>query len=436
MDEGGHEPGGASAVCHDHFCERCQRCDHSDHRRREHLMWRGEHLKWFEQQWERNLDEVRCRRGEDVDRPDHLARDQLVADAMSPEASRKHYLQLLQQQREVLASKADGDAFRHGLQRFPSLERVTITPFAHGELFSPLYETPMIRAFPRGFNYPLPRTWLINRQELLDMGLAHPWSDLSEADKDRWRGFRIVARELAHNQHHRVTELAIDNCHLLSGINCTIFAEPCAEYDNLVALLLRPGFRRLDLALLTGEQSCRGWSAFRSGHLRRALSEAPGMEHISLRSSESRPDEYRHLNNPPDYRFVPLRTIFPVETWPRLHHFELSQFPVRQNDLLSFLGTLPATLRPVELTCLLFQEGNYYDLLEGMRTTLTWRGRIEAERPKVTVGTMEYVDMGRMVWVDKAVDSFLYGDGANPFHEGEKNRNVLKDGVGIERDPL
>jgi hypothetical protein len=34
----------------------------------------------------------------------------------------------------------------------PALKRVTITPSAHGHLFTPLYPTPIIRAFPKGFN--------------------------------------------------------------------------------------------------------------------------------------------------------------------------------------------------------------------------------------------------------------------------------------------
>lgn len=43
----------------------------------------------------------------------------------------------------------DSNVFRYGLQRFPSLKRITITPAAHGWLYTPLYQTPMIRAFPR-----------------------------------------------------------------------------------------------------------------------------------------------------------------------------------------------------------------------------------------------------------------------------------------------
>jgi hypothetical protein len=66
---------------------------------------------------------------------------------------------LLQQQEEVLESGADETAFRYAVQRFPRLSKVTITPATHGFLMMPLYQTPMIRAFPSGFVYPIPRGW-------------------------------------------------------------------------------------------------------------------------------------------------------------------------------------------------------------------------------------------------------------------------------------
>lgn len=446
MEEGGHEPGGAGPPEpepqpgpepdpeHARLCQRCQ--DRYLHGLREQVRWKHEHLGWFGRQCERNLEELRHRRGEDVGRPDHLARDRLVADVMPVQESWRHYLDLVQQQREVLNSTADIDAFRYGLQRFPSLTRVTITPFAHGELFTPLHETPMIRSFPRGFNYPLPRTWLVHKPELPDLGLAQPWSGLSEADKDRWRGFRIVARELAQDQNHRVTELAIDDCHMLSGINCTIFTEPCAEYDDLVALLRRPGFRRLDLALLTGEQYEHRWSALKNGRLQRALAQATDMQHITLSTSEAPGEEYSERYDPRHGNFVPLSTVFPVDRWRGLRHFGLSQFVVRLDDLLSFLGTLPATLRSVELNCLMFKTGSYQALLEGMRASLDWRGRIARERPRVTVATTVDSERGRIVWADKEVGDFLYGDGPIPFHNPWGAGRVLEIGVGVERDPF
>ncbi|KAI0134326.1 hypothetical protein BJ170DRAFT_609414 [Xylariales sp. AK1849] len=40
------------------------------------------------------------------------------------------------------------DALRSHLSHFPVLRSKTITPVAHEPLFSPRYETPMIRTFP------------------------------------------------------------------------------------------------------------------------------------------------------------------------------------------------------------------------------------------------------------------------------------------------
>ncbi|KAK3902252.1 hypothetical protein C8A05DRAFT_15672, partial [Staphylotrichum tortipilum] len=352
-----------------------------------------------------------------------------------------YYRQLLHQQREVLTSNADIDAFRYALQRFPSLARVTITPFAHGLLFTPLYETPMIRAFPSGFRYPTPRTWPVN--SMYPYGSAYRvegenWSDLRDSRKNIWRGFRIVARELAANPHHRITQLIIDDCHLFSGINCTIFTELCAEYHDLVALLRSPGFSRLDLALLTVDQWDEYRDALRSGHLRRALAEAPDMQHISLSTCETEPNAFLDIydHEPNDPTFTPLSAIFPVEKWPRLRHFALSSVLVGQDDLLAFLGTLPATLRSVELVCLGFAQGSYQGLLEGMRASLDWRERAAGQRPTVTVGVDADKWRGRIVWATKEVDDFLYGEAPNPFDNPVDKGDMLVKGVGVERDPF
>ncbi|KAF0634883.1 hypothetical protein FPSE5266_02399 [Fusarium pseudograminearum] len=66
-----------------------------------------------------------------------------------------HYQALVNDQIQVVSSNADIEAFNYGLRRFTSLKRVTITPSAHGKPRSPLYRTPMIRAFPAEFDYPL-----------------------------------------------------------------------------------------------------------------------------------------------------------------------------------------------------------------------------------------------------------------------------------------
>lgn len=71
------------------------------------------------------------------------------------EVSWNYYQHLVQQQKAVKSSGADAEALRCGLKRFPALRKITITPAAYGRLDFPVYKTPMIRAFPAGFNYPI-----------------------------------------------------------------------------------------------------------------------------------------------------------------------------------------------------------------------------------------------------------------------------------------
>ncbi|CAG8250162.1 unnamed protein product [Penicillium salamii] len=118
---------------------------------------------WFKDACDENLRILRSRKGADVDRPEHVAcREQILAQPPLGQCW-EHYQHLLRQQDEVLAGDSDFEAFLFGVKQFPALKRVTITPVAHGNLFNPLYPTPMTRAFPKGFNYPIPCGWLYNR---------------------------------------------------------------------------------------------------------------------------------------------------------------------------------------------------------------------------------------------------------------------------------
>jgi hypothetical protein len=389
----------------------------------------GDCPRWFWKACEENMTELQHLRREDVDRPDHLARDQLVAERLSLKDSWRHYMDLWWQQVEVLNSGADLDAFRYGLKRLPLLQRVTITPFAHGRLFTALYETPMIRALPRGFNYLIPRSWPVHNSGYRPP-FSRQWNQLQDFEKDQWRGFRLATRELAQMRGHTVKELVLDVHYLYSGIDCTIFAEPCAEYNDLVAVLRRPGFRRLDLSMLVGRQGYeQEWNAFRSGYLRLALSQAPDLEHISLATDE---DEPCPQGDDPDAHFVPLQAIFPIDKWSRLQHFGLSKVIVRQDDLLPFLMALPATVRSVELSGLLFIQGNYPDLLTEMRDTLDWKSRKTNERPRVLVGTPTRYVSDQTIWVEEEVNDFLYSDGPNPF--GPNSRRLPRRGMGVIKD--
>ncbi|KAF4969558.1 hypothetical protein FSARC_3241 [Fusarium sarcochroum] len=364
-----------------------------------------------------------------------------------------YYKSLLQDQCQILVSNADIEAFKYGLRRFPSLKRVTITPATHGRLWQPLYRTPMIRAFPRGFDYPIPKAWPCSSPMPID---ALPWESQegdrpyqamygvgcdAEAYRAKWRGYRAVTRVLVEcGQDHHVTELIICGNEIGSGINCHIFDQPCVEYDDLVTLLKRPGFRRLDLDLFTGLLEHEDWVSYKSGLLYNALSQAKSLQHLCLRSTTGIADGWPQQLDPEEVEeFVfPLRTIFPIDHWPQLQHFGLSNFLVPLNDLISLLAALPKSLRSVELSHLgwgsLDANESYHDLLRKIRDTLDWRSRPMEERPKVhmVASAAAYSNEEGYVQVDEAVYSFLYGDGKSPF---DHHPNIIYPGEGgVERD--
>lgn len=388
--------------------------------------------QWFTKACQKNIQDMKSHQGIDVDRPDHVARAKLVAQ-ISLKRSWSYYQWLLRQQREVLATDTDAKTFKYALRRFPALRRVTITPSAHGCLFRPLYETPMIRAFPSSFNYPIPYSWPVKKK------MQRLWEDTPENEKDAWRGFRIATRLLAtadnqaqQGQKHSVTEIVIDANRVLTGLNAHIFDEECAEQHNLVTVLGRPNFARLDIALAVGGLEHDGWRAFRSGCLRRTLTAAPALEHVSIVTDLSE-EPVRNYNGLPsgDHHFFPLRDVFPVDAWTRLRHFGLSRFPVRQYDLLSFLKALPATLRSVQFSCLFFLEGNYRDFVVGMRHQLGWRERPSEQRPRVAISLPDPQDLPRRgIWVDRPLMEFLYHNGPNPFGADNWSANQIPYGWG------
>lgn len=411
--------------------------------------------QWFINACHENIDDLNSRRGLDADRPEHAAQAEQLRALLPADACWAYYQEMLREQDAVIASGADEATFRYALQRFSSLERVTITPAAHGWLFSPLYETPTIRALPRGFNYPIPRGWPTAPDACPPHSMP-PWPDPgpdsdskadSEAYKEQWRGVRIALRVLTEPQaDHSVTEFILDAHHLNTGLNCRIFEHPAtsAECANLSALLRRPGFARLDLALAVGGQEGLEWSALRGGHLRDALAGAPDLRHFSLRTDVVPDPDAQALvrgSGSDAKHHTPLERIIPAGAWARLQHFGLSGFLVAQADVVKLLGALPGSLRSVELSFLHFVDGggDWRGLLGEMRDTFDWRGREAASRPEVTVGHDLIVPRcGRAVWADrKAVGNFLYVDGPNPFgDEGDPTPNqiVMGNGMGVERD--
>ncbi|KAJ5411381.1 uncharacterized protein N7487_005740 [Penicillium crustosum] len=157
------------------------------------------------------------------------------------------YRILIRQQGDVLAGKSDKEAFIRGLKRFPVLIKVTVTPAAHGFLFNPLCQTPMIRSFLGGFNYPTPRGWPPPSHDQTEDVYSLPWKRINEVQKEKFHRFRIVARALAE-QKNDVVEFRVDSRLLRTRINCSILDDTCEEYNHLATLLKKPGFRHLDLS--------------------------------------------------------------------------------------------------------------------------------------------------------------------------------------------
>lgn len=378
--------------------------------------------------------------------PQYRDRDRQAEEQLPFPVSYAYYQGLLMQQDRVLATQADVAALAYGLARFPALRRITVTAAAHGLLYEPLYPTPMIRAFPWGFNYPIPRGWPMRSNASSTPVRAPPWD---KAHKARWRGVSAVLHALAaaRDQPHGVSELVVDAHGLPTGLNWRLFDDPaCEAYRDLAAFVRPPGFRHLDLALLVAWEQ---WGAdrppFRSGHLRRLLEGAGGLEHVRLGTDLTPNQEdfgmsFDDLAPPPEGDGLRLRDLCPVERWPRLRHLGLNGFHLFQSDLVALLAALPPSLRSVDLCNLRFVGGgSYRSLLCDMRERLDWRDRRALERPRVAiaVGNQEglYTGIERVICVEDEVGGFLYDDGPNPFgREPERWPDRIREGFGVERD--
>lgn len=379
--------------------------------------------RWYRNPCKDNLNEVMSLKGFDVERPDHVARAQQVAALLPMEEAWAHYQELLQQQREVLGSQAHIRALEGAISSFPALRRVTITCAAHGRLFNPLYETPMIRALPRGFNYPIPRGWPVT-------GLAQPLCPDWDDDGGYWQGLRAVLRVLARNQDlGRVTEMRVDANWLETGLNSRLFEEPCPALADFEAVLARPNFKHLHLDLLVHPFDLEA-EVYRRGLLKEALAGAAdgqGLEHLTFKTNAE----------DSDYWYVPLDTVFPKSSLSSLRHFGLSRFSVKQDDLLALLAALPPSVCTIELGLLRFVKGcgSHRTLLRQIRDTLDWQDRVPRPKLSIVMGGHWQIP-GRLIWVEEEVDAFLYHGAGNPFGEGPEAtwENQAREGVGVVKD--
>ncbi|KAF3397950.1 hypothetical protein F1880_005795 [Penicillium rolfsii] len=366
--------------------------------------------KWFLQECKENIRSLKQRKARDVDRPDHIARQQQVGAQMPLEDCWKYYSQVLNDQQAVIEARDDEKAFIYGLKRFPQLRRVTVTPAAHGHIFNPLYQTPTIRAFPYGFNYPIPRGWHVSPRE----GLAvNPlvWSEATEEYKELWRGARITLRVLSTIEDHTVSELSFDSKRLATGINYMIFAQPCEEYNYFAAIMKRPGFRHLRLSLLVGFNGVHDNKGLTSGCFSEAISLAKDLTHIHLTVALEGGDS---AGDP----VVPLKDFLPVQQWPNLCHFGLSNFSVTMSDMIDLLSSASSSLRSVDLGSLEFpnDEGGWSKLLQRMRDELDWNERDQSLRPavRITMG-IDQMQPGRFALLTDEVTNFLYDSGEIPL---------------------
>ncbi|KAJ5195312.1 uncharacterized protein N7498_008750 [Penicillium cinerascens] len=354
---------------------------------------------WFTEECKENRYRMKHRKYRDVDRPDHTS---------------------------VIGSEDDKEAFLYGLERFPRLKRVTVTPATHGWLFAPLYET-MIRAFPYGFNYPIPRGW---HCDPIDCRVVEPlpWLEATEDYKELWRGARMVLRLLSQAEKHNVSELSFDSKQLHTGLNFLIFDRPCEEYNQFAAIIKRLGFRRLHLSLLTG--SSGDWTGLQSGLFRQAVSLAKELTYIYLSTTFN--DGSHSLMRDPR---IPLKDILPIKEWPNLSHLALFRSSVDTSELMDILKLAPSSLRSLDLEFIEFpfDELCLTGLLERMREELDWIERDQPLKPTVTIAMEDHRKWpGRFIKLSDEVASFLYGSGENPL-DGADTRSP-KDGYGTDHD--
>ncbi|KAJ5582116.1 hypothetical protein N7535_000736 [Penicillium sp. DV-2018c] len=329
------------------------------------------------------------------------------------------YLRLFRQQEDVLDDQSDLEAFTFAVKQFTALKRVTITPARHGHLIIPIYPTSLTHAFPKGFHFE-------ERLHPEDVPVTACDQYPGLIDRNRW--FRTAIRVLA-NEPNSVSELVMTSeasvyNFTYQGIHCAIFDEDSDEYNDFVTMLKKPGFRRLDLTLHIGGEDEKDFKAsYRSllnGRLRQVLGEAKNIEEFTLNTAYSRRLKLYGLELPP----IPLPSIVPLERWPKLRHFGLSGYRLPQEDCVSFLQTIPKSVRSIELamphfTC---EDGCWTSLLDVFKDMISrgelWGDRDRRSKPKITIGQAVCRGIGassETVWFEKEVEDHIYGEKEFPL---------------------
>ncbi|KAL7898956.1 hypothetical protein HDV63DRAFT_80858 [Trichoderma sp. SZMC 28014] len=360
---------------------------------------------WLQLETDENVREINRRLGNNGVLPKRIRKAQRAGDKIPLEDAIQFWLTLQKEQTQNILIGADAEAFRYALRHLPALRTITVSPAAHGFPFYPLCETPLIHSIPFGMSYPIPRGGQPVRA-------TEPW----EEDKAMRRGFNMVTKILTEEmQHHNVSEFLVDAHCLHTGLSCRIFEQKCEEYDNFRAVLQKPGFKKLQLSLLVAGQENVNmrWPAFRTNLLRDAIAEASQLEYFSMETDWVKD----RIVQPPT-----LATFLPIETWAGLKHFRLWNFPLRSADLISTLSKLTG-LQSLELGFLdLYEQDNYHDFVNMMRDTLRLherpvrpRVKLGIPNPEITYSRTTHL-CGRVIWLDKELEAFLYRGGENPVH--------------------
>ncbi|KAH7257539.1 hypothetical protein BKA59DRAFT_522836 [Fusarium tricinctum] len=357
---------------------------------------------------------------------------------LSPRESYDIYQNLGAQQDHVIATGLDIVTLRQGLDKFPNLRRVILTPAAHG--------TP-----------PIPRGWPIADIHT-DQPVFHAWDNSS---RTKWRGFCVVTQEIADwrekNENACIPEFIIDCKQLRTGINCRVFDTDIMgynqDYRNLRTIVQQPGFKRLELVLYATEQNEAQWVSFLGragtdagkgeGNLFELLSAAKDLEHFSL-STNLNPTSLQHLGNlgesgTSDEHFAPLFKFLPYTEWSNLRHFGLSRFLVNVIDLTVTLSILPKTVRSIELSFLMFTTSTrgsdqmllstgYSDVLQFMKERQDLL-HLE-ERCKITI-RVDAQQPPEEIDVSREACSYVYEGGPNPFAY-----STVLEGIGVLKNAL
>ncbi|KAK7215072.1 hypothetical protein V2G26_003075 [Clonostachys chloroleuca] len=285
------------------------------------------------------------------------------------------YDTLARGQTKNIKSKKDLRALAYYIHRFPRLKKITICHATQGWLFEPFYDTPTTRLLPQGFRYR------INRCHTMRPYNEVAWSRIKREYPEYSRGYIGILNVLSLvGNSLEIEELSIQSNGLRHGLIAHFFNQATPEYHDFVAMLNRPTFRRLDLVLTTKSQNRIHWPAFRSGHLRHALGQAVNIQHFSLTAD-------MHTVELSEDNWTALGQIIPADIWPLLRDFRLMDFLVKQDDLVTFLGTLPLNIRTIELGQLHFVDGHgdYATLLDSIKHELHWSDRQVAKQSRLTI---------------------------------------------------